>query len=100
MFIIDVDTVKAIRQKLNDPAKKQEVIGDVKKMVEIKETLHWRSNAMSSCCGSLGCITSQLGCEIDALERTLAALEKNDTKEAARLLEDYEHILAGNKITA
>lgn len=92
MMIIDTQSVSATRRKL-DSGNLQEVIKDVKKMLEIKETLLWRSEAMTPCCGSLCSITAHLAREVELLEKTLAALEKGDKNQAARLLEEYANAL-------
>lgn len=92
MIIINVDSVKAVRQKLDDPAKKQEVTADVIKMLEIKRALQWRADA-GTCCGSLCSIASSLTREIGILEETLAALEQGDISRATSRLREYEHIL-------
>jgi hypothetical protein len=92
MMIIDKDSVTATKQKL-DTGKIPQVIKDVKKMLEIKETLLWRSEAMTPCCGSLCSITAHLAREVSLLENTLVALEKGDKTQAADLLEEYAHAL-------
>lgn len=89
MLIINKDSVTAIRQKLDDRGKMKEVIDDVRRMLEIKQTLLWRSDVAAPCCGSLGCITSQLTHELNILESTLAALENGDGMQADSLLEEY-----------
>jgi len=96
MLIINKDSVTAIRQKLDDRGKMQEVIDDVRRMLEIKQTLLWRSDVAAPCCGSLGCITSQLTHELDILESTLAALENGDRTQTASLLEEYLHAIETN----
>jgi len=93
MLIIDKDSVSSIRQKLDDLSRKQEVVDDVAKMLEIKQALLWRSEAIAPCCGSLCSIASQLNREVNLLENTLAALGGGDTAQAADLLEEYLHLL-------
>ena len=97
MLIIDKHSVNATKQKLDDLGKIQQVIDDVRRMLEIKQTLLWRSDAMAPCCGSLCSIATQLTHEVDILENTLAALENHDTARAAYLLEEYAHILEANR---
>ena len=91
-MIINKDSVKAIRQKLDDTAKKQEVIAEVRNMLEIKSTLRWRADA-GTCCGSLCSISSSLTREISLLEEILSALEQGDDPHAVSLLQEYEHVL-------
>ena len=92
MLIVNKDSVKATRQKLEDSGKIQDAVNDVKKMLEIKQTLLWRAE-YGTCCGSLCNITSFLVRETAILEKALVALEQNDKSEAARLLKEYENIL-------
>jgi phage shock protein A len=93
MMIIDKDTVSATRQKIADPKKISQAIKDVKKMLEIKEALLWRSEGMAPCCGSLSNISAHLTREISILENTLSALENNNTALAADLLQEYLNLL-------
>jgi hypothetical protein len=95
MLIVNVDSIKATRQKLADPAKTQEAIADIQKMIEIKQTLLWRADA-GTCCGSLCNIASFLAREISVLENALNALGKGDRNEAIRSLEEYQQILESN----
>lgn len=92
VLIVNSDSIKATRQKLADPGKTQEAIDDIKKMIEIKQTLLWRADA-GACCGSLCNIASSLTREISIMESALNALEKGDKPEAIRLLEEYEQVL-------
>ena len=96
MLIINKDSVSAAKHKLDDPRKTQEVIHDVRRMLEIKQTLLWRSDAMAPCCGSLCSISACLTHEVDILENTLAALERSDRTHAADLLDEYLHVLQAN----
>jgi hypothetical protein len=93
MMIIDKDTVSATRQKIADPKKIQQSIRDVRKMLEIKEALLWRSEGMAPCCGSLSNVSARLTREISILENTLSALENNNTAHAADLLQEYLNLL-------
>ena len=93
MLIINKDSVTTTRQKIADPKKIKQAIEDVKKMLEIKETLLWRSEGMASCCGSLSNVSAQLTREVNILENTLAALENGNTTQAADLLQEYIQVL-------
>jgi hypothetical protein len=93
MMIIDKDTVNATRQKLADPKKISQAIKDVKKMLEIKEALLWRSEGIAPCCGSLSNISAHLTREVSILEQTLAALESGDKAPASDLLQEYLNLL-------
>lgn len=93
MLIISKDTVNATRQKLADPRKISQAIKDVKKMLEIKEVLLWRSEGMAPCCGSLCDVSAHLTREVGILENTLSALENGNTSQADDLLREYIDVL-------
>jgi len=93
MLIINRDSVNATRQKIADHKKISQAIKDVKKMLEIKEALLWRSEGMAPCCGSLSNISAHLTREVGILENTLSALENGDTAQAADLLQEYINLL-------
>ena len=93
MFIIDKDSVNDIRHKLDDAGKAEDVADDVRKMLDIKQTLLWRSEAMSPCCGSLQEISSYLTFEVTTLENALNALESNNIPQASLLLGEYQRFL-------
>jgi hypothetical protein len=93
MMIIDKATIRATKQKIADPKKISQAIKDVKKMLEIKEALLWRSEGMAPCCGSLSNISAYLTREISILENTLSALENNNTAQATDLLQEYLNLL-------
>jgi len=93
MMIIDKETVSATRRKIADPKKIPQAIKDVKKMLEIKEALLWRSEGMAPCCGSLGNVSAHLTREVGILENTLSALESGDKAHAADLLQEYLNLL-------
>ena len=93
MLIINKESVNATKEKLDSFGSTQEVIGDVTRMLEIKQTLLWRSDAIAPCCGSLCSIASQLTHEVDMLENTLVALENGDITRAANLLEQFARIV-------
>ncbi|MBM4450618.1 MAG: hypothetical protein FJ022_07505 [Chloroflexi bacterium] len=97
MMIISKDSITATRKKLNDPKKKGEVIDEVKKMIEIKSALQWRSDAIAPCCGSLSGYTCQLGNEIELLSDVLKAVERGDMPRASDLLETYAKIVGENQ---
>jgi hypothetical protein len=91
-LIINVEAIKAVRQKLAEPAQIQEARADIKKMLEIKQTLLWRADA-GTCCGSLCNIATSLSREISILENALNALEKGEKSTALQSLEEYEQLL-------
>lgn len=93
MLIIDKDSVNDTRHKLGDAGKVGDVADDVRRMLDIKQALLWRSEAMSPCCGSLHEISSYLTFEVTTLENTLNALESDDIAQASFLLGEYERFL-------
>ena len=93
MLIIDKDSVSATKQKLAEPKKIKQAVKDIRKMLEIKEALLWRSEAMAPCCGSLASISAQLTHEVNILENTLCALENGNRAQAADLLQEYINVL-------
>ncbi|MBM3149552.1 MAG: hypothetical protein FJ008_04770 [Chloroflexi bacterium] len=97
MMIINKESITATRKKLNDTKKESEVIDEVKKMIEIKSALQWRSDAIAPCCGSLSSYTCQLGNEIELLSDVLKAIEGGDRNRAGDLLEMYARIVEENQ---
>lgn len=93
MMIIDKETVSATKGKIADPKKLKEAIADIKKMLEIKEALLWRSEGMAPCCGSLSNVSAHLTREVGILEHTLSALEGGDKAHATELLQEYLGLL-------
>jgi hypothetical protein len=91
-LIINAETVKAVRQKLAEPAQIQEARADIKKMLEIKQTLLWRADA-GTCCGSLCNIATSLSREISILESVLNSLESGEKSKALQELGEYEQLL-------
>lgn len=93
MMIIDKDSVSATKQKLAEPKKIKQAVKDIRKMLEIKEALLWRSEAIAPCCGSLSNVSAQLTREVNILENTLSALQNGNTAQAADLLQEYINVL-------
>ena len=93
MMIIDKETVSATKDKIPDPKKLKDAIEDVKKMLEIKDALLWRSEGMAPCCGSLSNVSAHLTREVGILEHTLSALESGNSAHAADLLQEYIGLL-------
>ena len=96
MLVINKEHVKHVAQKIRASGITEEVLGNVEKMLEIKEVLLWRADT-SSCCGVyMRGIMASLESEIELLKAVLSALEHNETAQAIDLLNQYEH-LAGVK---
>ncbi len=92
MFIVNKDSVRAARRKLEDPELTQEALDDVRRMLEIKQAILWRAD-MGVCCGAVDDIAACLAYETAILENTVTAIEKGDVAEAVSLLDEYEHTL-------
>jgi len=87
MLVITKEKVKALKERLRNPSEASQCRGELKKMLEIKETLYWRADA-GSCC--VGCsLPARLFWEVQLLEAALRALEEGDGNKAASLLEDF-----------
>ena len=93
--IVDANRINTTIRKLKDPLKMQEAIGDIKKMIEIKQMLLWRADA-GTCCGSLYNIVTSLSSEISFMEKTLRAIDKDDKIDAIRILEEYKQSLSSS----
>jgi hypothetical protein len=99
MMIVDKDRVTTTKQKIADPKKLKEAIADVKKMLEIKEALLWRSEGMTPCCGSLSNVSAHLTREVGILEHALSALESGDKTHAAELLQEYIDLMKSCEVS-
>ncbi len=95
VLIVDADRIQNTILKLKNPDKLSEAKSDLKKMIEIKQTLLWRAEA-GTCCGSLGNIATSLTSEIALMEKILNAIEKNNVDEAILELEEYKNSLGSN----
>jgi hypothetical protein len=92
ILIVDKHTVNAVKVKLVNSGDASSIIEDVRKMLEIKNALLWRSENTPAC-GSLFTFTAQLSREVDSLDTAVTALEKNDIDSAVRALDEYERYL-------
>ncbi len=93
MLIVNRQTVDRVKGKIMSPATRLESIQDIKRILEIKETLLWRADA-GICCVQVGsALSTLLAREVDLLEKALAALEKGDDAKAISWLEDYSLLL-------
>ena len=92
VLIVDAARIKDTISKLKNPAKLAEARSEVKKMIEIKQTLLWRSDA-GTCCGSLANISTSLNRDIASLEKALSAIDQNKVDEATLELEQFKNSL-------
>ena len=86
MLVISKESVQRLKQRI-DSGNIEGCPEELEKMIEIKDTLLWRSDWVCGCIGTgLSC---HLAWEIDILERTRGALTEGKNTEAAALLEKY-----------
>lgn len=77
-----------VKRKLADPEKREECLGNIEHMIEVKQSHLWRAE-LGSCAGGLCSITGQIEIESDILQDAVEALKSSDDGKAASLLEDY-----------
>jgi hypothetical protein len=94
MILINIDTYNEARDKLADPATRQEGVEALKKILEIKQAHLWRSEAIAPCCGNLGGFACQLNEETQLLEKVLPMAEKGDL-DGAKMMLDRLALLIG-----
>ena len=89
MLIITKDLVESIRRRLLNTGEASQCREELRKMLEIKETLFWRADVGPCCVGRA--MSAHLFAEVRLLEATLAAFDKRDYPEAAALLKEFAH---------
>ena len=87
MFIIDGEKIESIRKRLHDADQARLCVEDVKKVLEIKETLYWRADVGTCCAGPA--LPIHLFGQVRLLEATLQALGEGDTDRAAALFDEF-----------
>jgi hypothetical protein len=92
ILIITKESVRELRKNLEHAEKIGQCKDELKRMIEIKETLMWRSEK-GTCCGTLCDLIADLTWQIQILQSTLAAVEEGRTAEAASNLEDLIQLL-------
>ena len=100
MLIINKESAKtnitAIKEKLADPEKRTECISEIENLIDMKRSHIWRAESIAPCCGNICGLASLFEAEIENLQKTLNALNKNANGKAAVLLEDYLALLEKN----
>jgi hypothetical protein len=99
MLIINVETIRATREQLKNASTRQQAIDDIKKMIEIKQSLRSRAE-WGSCCGNLGNIAAYLDRETATLESVLQAVEAKKFEAADSMLQEYERMIEVNNEAA
>ena len=87
MLLINDEQLKALRDKLDNPEQRQQCLEEIRRMVEIKQTLLWRADAAQACCGWATVV--RFTHEVQLLEAVLDAFQEQQIEKAATLLEDY-----------
>jgi hypothetical protein len=88
MLVITKEGVEALKERLSDPSKGNQCKDELRKMLEIKEALLWRTEARS-CCNIPWELQGQLDWEIKLLEGASEALEEGDREKALEMLNEY-----------
>ena len=88
MLIITREGVEALRERLKNPGEAAECREELRKMLEIKEAMLWRTEART-CCNVPWELQDLLHWEITLLQGALEALEEGDGEIASAVLEDY-----------
>jgi hypothetical protein len=98
MFIISKEamhSVMSLKQKVADPGKRAECLAELENMIRTKES-HLARAEWSSCCSNMCNLRSQIDNELQMLQNILEVLKRQDTTQAASLLEDYIDSLQKN----
>jgi hypothetical protein len=88
MMVINKDMVEGLKERAAHRDESSQCLKDLKKMLEIKETLLWRAEVASCACVSRGWVEA-LGWEVRLIEEALDAVDKGDRQKAVNLLESY-----------
>jgi hypothetical protein len=83
-----MQSVTSLREKITDPEKRAECIGDVESMIGLKES-HLARAEWGSCCGNICNLVPQIEAELQMLQSILGILRKGDSVKAGPLLEEY-----------
>ena len=87
MLVITKEGVSNLQRRLLNSGEAEGCRDELRRMLEIKETLLWRAEKACACVGqAVGC---HLAWEVDTLQRALDALTRGNNTEAAALLGEY-----------
>lgn len=99
MFIVSNEAMQSamsLRERIADTVKRVECIAELENMIRMKES-HIARAEWSSCCSNICCdLRSQIDSELQMLQNTLEVLRRDDSAQAASLLEDYINSLQKN----
>jgi hypothetical protein len=86
----NLESIIALKHKLCDPEKESECIGELERIMNVKQLHLWRADSLSPCCGGDICsLVPQFEAEAGILRDALDALKAGENSKAANLLEDY-----------
>lgn len=87
MLVITKEGVSDLQKRIVNSGGTDECQAELRRMLEIKETLLWRAEKACACVGqTFGC---HLACEVETLQRALDALTRGNNTEATALLGEY-----------
>ena len=92
MYIITKEGVQSLEERIRERHDLKGCQDELKKIIEIKEALSWRSQFAQCCCGGCGIgwdLAAHLDWEIQVLNDALTALERGDANKASLVLGDY-----------
>lgn len=87
MLIVNIDTFNRACSQVVDPVTRPEGLEILRRILDIKQSHLWRSEAIAPCCGSLGGFACQLGEETDLLEKAIDLIEQDKLASAEPLLD-------------
>lgn len=87
MLIITAESVKALKEKLASGQDLEQCQAELRKMLEIKEALLWRSERSCACVGTT--LPTGLAWETETLQEALAAVGSGRMAQAVSLLDAF-----------
>ena len=91
MLTINRDQTLSLKDRLSRGAELEACAEEVRKMLEIKNTLLWRADNACGCVGNGP--ANAIYAEVQTLEHVLVAIEQGDAPKAAAILDDYLEIM-------
>ena len=86
-YVITKEGVSDLQRRLLEPGEAADCRDELRRILEIKDTLLWRADKACACVGQS--VGGHLAWEVQVLERALEALSKGNSAEAALLLGEY-----------
>lgn len=88
MIVINKDTLESLKERITHRDETGQCLSDLKRMLEIKETLLWRADVSSCACVPREWVEA-LAWEVRLIEEALDAVDKGDRQKAISILENY-----------